>query len=315
MKSADSLRLYVDDYTSGVAATVFGTIDPAAPLTIGGESATTGDYEGLLDDVRIYSRALSAGDVSELYATGTPRTTYSASSGADNSFEHISNVTFVGINNSTGAAAGGYGDYTAQTATVSAGSTNTLSVTISPDSNDYVTAWVDWNQDFDFNDAGEEFVVATNVGTPGPHTVNIVAPNDAVVGSTQMRVSLVYNDTPNSFGTFAYGEVEDYTINVVSSTISVTTTADENDGDTSSIGALLANSGGTGISLREAIIAANNTAGANTIELGAGTYALTIGGGGEDLSATGDLDILSDITIDGCRYVGQTVIIFRIRSG
>ncbi|MEK6804092.1 MAG: DUF4347 domain-containing protein, partial [Nitrospirota bacterium] len=52
-------------------------------------------------------------------------------------------------------------------------------------------------------------------------------------------------------------------------------------------------------SLREAIIAANNAAGADTIILGAGTYTLTITGTNEDGSATGDLDIQTDITILG----------------
>jgi len=132
VKQADSIRLYVDETTLGAAAVVFGAIDPAAPLTIGGESATVGDYEGKLDDVRVYTRALSASDVSEAYALGAARTSYSASNGADNSLEHISNVTFAGINNSTGADTGGYGDYTGQSANVFAGSTNTLSVTISP---------------------------------------------------------------------------------------------------------------------------------------------------------------------------------------
>ncbi|HBE69261.1 MAG TPA: hypothetical protein DDW52_14020, partial [Planctomycetaceae bacterium] len=82
-------------------------------------------------------------------------------------------------------------------------------------------------------------------------------------------------------------------------TITVTTTDDENDGDTSSITALESSVGGTGISLREAIIAANNTAGADTIVLGAGTYVLDIAGLGEDGSATGDLDINTEITIQG----------------
>ncbi|MFK8113887.1 MAG: DUF4347 domain-containing protein, partial [Rubripirellula sp.] len=79
--------------------------------------------------------------------------------------------------------------------------------------------------------------------------------------------------------------------------ITVTTTDDENDGDTSSISALLASSGGTGISLREAIIAANNTAGDDTIVLGDGVYDLTIAGDAEQAAATGDLDITSVITI------------------
>src|SRR5262245_61176488 len=52
-------------------------------------------------------------------------------------------------------------------------------------------------------------------------------------------------------------------------------------------------------SLREAIIAANNNPGAETIALPAGTYVLTRTGTGEDLASTGDLDIRDDLTIDG----------------
>lgn len=52
-------------------------------------------------------------------------------------------------------------------------------------------------------------------------------------------------------------------------------------------------------SLREAIIAANNTTGADTISLPVGTYTLTRAGANENASATGDLDITSPITING----------------
>ncbi|MBB3207905.1 CSLREA domain-containing protein, partial [Rhodopirellula rubra] len=84
-------------------------------------------------------------------------------------------------------------------------------------------------------------------------------------------------------------------------TITVTTTDDENDGNTSNITALEGSPGGTGISLREAIRAANNTAGADTIVLGAGTYVLDITGQFENASVTGDLDVTSQITITGDR--------------
>jgi len=52
-------------------------------------------------------------------------------------------------------------------------------------------------------------------------------------------------------------------------------------------------------SLRGAIIEANALAGADTINLPAGTYTLTIPGTFEDASATGDLDITDDLTISG----------------
>ena len=52
-------------------------------------------------------------------------------------------------------------------------------------------------------------------------------------------------------------------------------------------------------SLREAIIAANNVPGADTITLPAGDYRLAIEGASEDAAATGDLDITDDLTLMG----------------
>lgn len=80
-----------------------------------------------------------------------------------------------------------------------------------------------------------------------------------------------------------------------SSTIHVTTTNDEYNN-------------GSGCSLREAIRAANTDSevdgcpagsGADTIILPAGTYQLTISGSGDDGGYSGDLDVWSDLTING----------------
>jgi len=70
-------------------------------------------------------------------------------------------------------------------------------------------------------------------------------------------------------------------------TFNVTTTADTNDECDADC------------SLREAISAANFVGGANTIVLPAGTYTLALAGAGEEANATGDLDITSNITIEG----------------
>ena len=65
---------------------------------------------------------------------------------------------------------------------------------------------------------------------------------------------------------------------------------------------------GNGIcTLRAAIQEANALAGANTITLSAQTYTLTIQGPDEDNSAQGDLDIKSDLTINGAG-AGSTII-------
>jgi hypothetical protein len=52
-------------------------------------------------------------------------------------------------------------------------------------------------------------------------------------------------------------------------------------------------------SLRGAIQRANALAGADSVELPAGVYALTIQGAGEDAAGAGDLDITDDLTIQG----------------
>lgn len=55
------------------------------------------------------------------------------------------------------------------------------------------------------------------------------------------------------------------------------------------------------------MIQANATPGADTIMLRAGTYRLTLAGAGEDAAATGDLDILQNLTIEGAGAM-QTII-------
>jgi hypothetical protein len=94
----------------------------------------------------------------------------------------------------------------------------------------------------------------------------------------------------------------------VSSALTVTTTADVLDGNTASIELLVANPGADGlISLREAIIAANNTAGADAISLPAGTYTIGILGAGDDQSVSGDFDIRDSLTILGAGAAGTAI--------
>ncbi len=51
--------------------------------------------------------------------------------------------------------------------------------------------------------------------------------------------------------------------------------------------------------LRAAVQETNSLGGTNTVLLPAGTYTLTIPGADEDLAATGDLDIMTDLTVTG----------------
>ena len=57
--------------------------------------------------------------------------------------------------------------------------------------------------------------------------------------------------------------------------------------------------GGSGCSLREAILESNASPGGFTLRLGAGTYRLTLGAAGNDSAGSGDLDVLQPLTVIG----------------
>src|SRR5436309_2887718 len=64
---------------------------------------------------------------------------------------------------------------------------------------------------------------------------------------------------------------------------------------------------GSKCTLRAAIEETNALAGADAINLPAGTYLITIAGAGEDLAATGDLDITGSVSIVGAGAATTTV--------
>ncbi len=175
-----------------------------------------------------------------IYYTGISQT-YPASTGTNTGWEYISNVQIGSINNtSTGSDADGngddgYDDYTTQTAVLLPGSTYSLAVTISPNTNDYINAWIDWNDNGVFTDAGEAYTLVANTNNAGPHSVSITVPSSAAGTKTRLRVSLKRNAAATSDETYSYGEVEDYTLYIDKDTdgdgiYDITDKDDDNDG-------------------------------------------------------------------------------------
>jgi hypothetical protein len=84
----------------------------------------------------------------------------------------------------------------------------------------YTEAWIDWNNDGDFADAGEIVAASLLNATSGlvSRVVNITVPAGAITGVTRMRVMMKYN-APNNDGcdtSTNYMDVEDYNINISS---------------------------------------------------------------------------------------------------
>ena len=135
-------------------------------------------------------------------------------------------VDFNEIFNPTGKT-NPYTDYSDDfSTTVDTGSSHDLSVNVNTDGNYtvYAKAWIDWNQDLDFDDPNEEYDLGSAANTPdGPTSLsplNLTVPQDALAGITTMRVSGKYNSYPTSCETGFDGEVEDYGI-VVTPTLGI----------------------------------------------------------------------------------------------
>jgi hypothetical protein len=132
------------------------------------------------------------------------------------SFEHIANVTLGSINNTSGNN-GGYADFTGLSTTLIRGSARTISLRAGFASSAYAekwAVWIDYNKDGDFTDAGETVVTTTSSGVAAV-TASFTVPAGATLGKTRMRVAMRFDATPLSCGTYSYGEVEDYSVNIL----------------------------------------------------------------------------------------------------
>ncbi|OSY87003.1 hypothetical protein WH52_13120, partial [Tenacibaculum holothuriorum] len=153
---------------------------------------------------------------------------YCASKSNRSTYEWIDNVELGGMTNATGDN-GGYEDFTSKVATLAQGSSNQMVVSAGFRSTAYTehwAVWIDFNQDGTFADS--EKVVSGSSSSANNLTATVAVPANATLGNTRMRVSMKYNAAQTACETFADGEVEDYTVNITSSS---TKLADVRSGD------------------------------------------------------------------------------------
>jgi len=243
-------------YTTGTGEIISGRVIDAAGVPISGATVSAmrsggGTYVGTTGSTGIYalphvpsasSYTVSAAAPGHVFAsrpagTGTS-TDFEATSGnawgvnfaatnccaaSGGCTEYISGVQVGSIDN-TGTGCDGYKDYTYLSTNMYIGFSYPITVTNgSPRSGDQCGIWVDWSRDDDFGDANETIVVS---GTPGsgPYTATLTPPAGASQGNARMRVRITRTGTVDPCGTTAYGEVEDYMINVMVCTLPGTPT-------------------------------------------------------------------------------------------
>jgi len=141
--------------------------------------------------------------------------TYCASKGNNVNYEWIQRVNFCEIDNNSGKNSG-YVDFTSMIATVALGETlpiNFQAGFASSSYTEYWSIWIDFDQNGTFDT--DERVVNGSSSSSELLTADVVIPTDALLGATRMRVSMKYNAAQTACETFSYGEVEDYTINIL----------------------------------------------------------------------------------------------------
>ena len=233
------------DLTSGSPTSWTWTIAPGTAGTAwsytGGTSATSQNPQVIFNTVGQYTITLvaanSQGSDSEIK---TNYITVAAASGpcaasstagctttSDNTY--ISSVQLNTLNNTSTCS--GYTSFSSLSTTLTKG--NTYTATIIPSTTtanaqgaytgDELAIWIDYNNDNDFLDAGEQ-VAYVIVAAGWSNVFNFTVPTAATTGSVKMRVRSSYQPNDGTIapcGVTTYGEVEDYSVVIQSSGVGI----------------------------------------------------------------------------------------------
>jgi len=181
----------------------------SANMTISGGGAST--------------TVLLQGTSSLIYCTSVPEVS---------GYDYISNVTFGGINNSSGVSY--YTDYTSSVAaqvtqTISAPLSITIANPECTTCTNYFAVWIDLNQDGVFNQTNELVYSGTYTAATTLNTT-ITIPTTSTTGTTRMRIITNYYYQPTTAcwtyptNNYIYGETEDYKVNIIAAAACVAPT-------------------------------------------------------------------------------------------
>lgn len=141
--------------------------------------------------------------------------------------ENLAWIEGVRINTTTNISGTdlGYGDYTANAVSLEKGKAYLLGAQAKFANKKAALNWrfwIDYNQDGDFEDAGEMVFEGRSANIAKK---NITIPATATEGITRLRVSAKYGAYPGPCESFQYGEVEDYSIDISAGSSTLTASA------------------------------------------------------------------------------------------
>ena len=174
----------------------------------------------------VYFRGICNGSVSNWSAVTTVTTTGHCIPSSTSLYYSLSNVQTTGavvnFNNTTGQSTNGYGNYSG-THSVSAFAGYSFNLSVSANDTYYqkfARVWVDWNNDLDFDDAGET-MYSTATNTLGvPFSTSLAVPAGQALGNYKMRIRMdmgtaALGGVLSPCGELINGETEDYKIKVI----------------------------------------------------------------------------------------------------
>lgn len=205
------------------------TTSPTPPVTPGTQVNTTSvtgvpTVPSVINYLHVRTDCNGLGTDYSIWVTFAFQAGYCNSTATVSNVNFISNVTtlqaFVNINNNSTNTAGGYQDFTAgPSISAYAGTTFGFTAALQAPVPVGFNVWIDWNQDLDFVDAGENVLTSTGfqyTGVPFPFQNTITVPAGTPAGNYRMRCKVTNNPiTMPACGNIAQGETEDYTVNII----------------------------------------------------------------------------------------------------
>jgi serine protease len=153
--------------------------------------------------------------------------TYCSAKGQDSGSEWVAGVQIGNWQNQSGND-DGYKDYSNVSLQLDRGVSYPISLTpgyIGGTFAEYFKVWIDFDQNGSYQNDINELVYDSGFPQPNMVSGNFAVPGNAIPGQTRMRVVMKYvepnSSEPYPCGTFTFGEVEDYCINISNNPVGI----------------------------------------------------------------------------------------------